>query len=578
MISIGDKLDGKYHVSRRLGGGGYGQVFLADDEAIPGRQVAIKILSNARKGDHEDILWEMAALAKLNHPHVVVFHHHFMHADRLHLVMEFCPGGNLDELLGRTGGIREDKCFAWALDLCHTLAYVHKNGIVHHDIKPQNILFAADGTIKLADFGVANRNVGTRMYMPPEMLIEEQVSRTDPRVDVYSLGLTMLEALTGRHPFENLDSDAALDARIAHDFVSDDLPRWVQDVLLKATHPTPELRFQTATDFARSIRARFVAHVFDGKGIKADSLAKQAESAMTRKKWVRAEGLAAYALQLSPDCVSALLAAGRCQLLLRQIERASEYFSKAVAVNPRAPVQKELGWMRLEEGHVSTAISLLTDHLERNASDYEAYNLLLKCFYLTERFEAAESLAHTMIEAKAPADCFRSNRLLCLYLNQGRAGVEVETARLRDDQNPFVAHNARVATEAPSAWGPQKRPSLKSKLLFQEFRFGKPRRGDRPNVLTIETPNGRRRECDSKIVTIGALGGNDITLKDESVSRRHCALINYPGDVWLHDLESHVGTVVDGRRVVGRMFLDGVHEVTVGRVRLRVSARADLLV
>jgi serine/threonine protein kinase len=114
--------------------------------------------------------------------------------------MEFCPGGNLDERLAGTGKIREDKGFAWALDLCQTLSYVHTNGIVHHDIKPQNILFAADGTIKLGDFGVANRNVGTRMYMPPEMLIGEQVSRTDPRVDVYSLGLTLLEALTGRHP------------------------------------------------------------------------------------------------------------------------------------------------------------------------------------------------------------------------------------------------------------------------------------------------------------------------------------------------------------------------------------------
>ena len=169
--------------------------------------------------------------------------------------MEFCPGGNLDERLAGTAGtgrIREDKGFAWALDLCQTLSYVHKKGIVHHDIKPQNILFAADGTIKLGDFGVANRNVGTRMYMPPEMLIGEPVSRTDPRVDVYSLGLTLLEALTGRHPFESLDAAAALDARIEHDFVSEDLPRWVQDVLLKATNLTPELRFQTAADFAAS--------------------------------------------------------------------------------------------------------------------------------------------------------------------------------------------------------------------------------------------------------------------------------------------------------------------------------------
>ncbi len=88
--------------------------------------------------------------------------------------------------------------------------------------------------------------------------------------------------------------------------------------------------------------------------ITADTLAKKAETAITRRKWKAAERLASDALKFSPDCVAALLAAGRCQLLIRRLDRASEYFSKAVSVSPRTPVQKELGWISLEQGTLPT--------------------------------------------------------------------------------------------------------------------------------------------------------------------------------------------------------------------------------
>jgi len=79
-------------------------------------------------------------------------------------------------------------------------------------------------------------------------------------------------------------------------------------------------------------------------------------------------------------------------------------------------------------------------------------------------------------------------------------------------------------------------------------------------------------------VTIGSLTANDVVLDDRTVSRRHCVIVNYPDDVWLYDLGSAIGTVVDGSRLLGGMFLDGVHEVMVGRVRIRVAASGDLLV
>lgn len=576
MITIGETLDGKYLVTRRLGGGGFGEVYLADDKAIPGRQVAIKVLSNPQNSDHSNLLREMQTLARFNHPHIVAFHHHFTDADRLHLVMEFCPGGSLHDLLTNAGR-PETLVFAWGCDLCDTLAFVHEKGIVHHDIKPMNILFGGDGTIKLGDFGIANSLAGTRLYMPPEMLLGERVSRTDPRVDVYALGLTLLELLVGSHPFKALELGASIQRRIAHDFVPANLSRWVQEVLLRATHPTPELRFQTASDFGDAIRGRHVPYVFDGDRIKADALAKKAASAVSRRKWKTAERHATYALDLSPESVAALLAAGRCQLMIRRLDRAMEYFSRAVQISPRTPVQRELGWIALEQGRLPAAISLLTDHLQRNASDYEVYNLLAKCFYLTDRYEAAEALADTLIKEKAPNNCFSNNRMLCRLLSGSYAIGELEEDARRQRGNPFIDYNLLVATEQPRSWDDARRP-LKSKLLFEEYRFGTACRTGKKNTLALDMPDGTRIEPTIPIVTIGSFESNHIVLKRRTISRRHCVIVNFPDDVWLYDLGTTIGTWVGGERLTGRVFLDGVHDVAIGDVRIRVGASSDLLI
>jgi tetratricopeptide (TPR) repeat protein len=402
------------------------------------------------------------------------------------------------------------------------------------------------------------------------------VSRHDPRVDIYALGLTLLECLLGRHPFEDLKPDEAIQARVEHAFVSPDLPRWVQEVLLKATHPTPELRYQTARDFAEAIRARHVAYVFDSKRIKADALANLAERALARRKWRSAERLTLHALQVSPESVPALVAAGRCQLLIRRIDQASEYFTRALALNPRVHVQKELGWVSLEQGRVPMAISMLTDHLQRSASDYEAYNLLLKCFYLSGRYEAGKSLARTLMKEKTRNRCFRDNWVLCRLLNGDYDGRTLP--KLGDAMGPFLGYNTTVATEEPRSWETEGRLLLKMKLLFEEYRFGSAGREGRANTLLILTPDGVQHEIAKPIVTIGSLRANDVVLDDASVSRRHCLIVNYFQDVWLYDLDSTVGTMVDGRSLKGRMFVEGVCEVSVGRVRLRVSGSSDMLV
>jgi len=578
MISVGDLLDEKYRVVGRLGSGGFGEVFLADDEAIPGRQVALKVLTGRPPGEHGALVHEMRSLAQLNHPGVVAFHHHFMNQGQLVLAMEYCPGGSLDDRLIGGVAVAIDEVFRWGVVLCDTLAFVHGKGIVHHDIKPANILFAQDGSVKLGDFGVANLNTGTRLYLPPEMLLGEPVSRTDARVDVYALGITLVEAATGENPFELLKPEDALRARVAHQTVPASLPRWAQEVLLRATHPTPELRFQNMAEFGQAIRSRHVPYVLDGQRIMAHGLAERAEQKLAKRQWKQAQQLGDQALHLSPGCTAALLAAGRCNLMIRRTAQAQQFFSRALDVSPRLHVQKELGWLHLEDGNVPMAISLLCDHLDRNAADFEAYNLLLKCFYLTGRFEAGEDLARQMMVQKTPSDCFRNNRFICRLLNDGYTDATLNKVADSEVVNPFVAYNLAVAREKPASWSADGQPALRDKLLFQDYRAGLLKESGKQNTISVRLPNEHVHETAAAVVTLGSLEANDLVLDDSSISRRHAVITNRPSEVWLHDLGSTLGTQMDGERVEGRVFLDGVHKVNLGRVTIEVGSRADLLV
>jgi serine/threonine protein kinase len=200
-VNIGDRLDSKYRVVRPLGVGGFGEVYLAEDELL-GRQVAIKLLRDRDPNRQADLVHEMKSLNQLHHPGVVTFYHHFVADQMLFLVMEYCDGGSLRCKMEQQRPT-QNTVFQWARELVQTLQFVHKQGIVHHDIKPENILFTSDSSLKIGDFGVANRNFGTLPYLAPEMFLGE-VDSSDRRVDVYALGITLLELLMNRNPFDDM--------------------------------------------------------------------------------------------------------------------------------------------------------------------------------------------------------------------------------------------------------------------------------------------------------------------------------------------------------------------------------------
>lgn len=568
-------LDNKYRLIRSLGEGGFGHVWLAEDVLIKGRKVAIKHLKSDAVDNASQFIEEMHHLSSLDDPHIVKFLHHFEDEESLYLVMEYCAGGTVD-LFMRQQPLDQARVFAWAKTLTETLAAVHRHGIVHHDIKPQNLLLTDDGRLKLADFGVANRNWGTRIYMAPELSLGE-ASSDDVRIDVYALGVTLLELLLGHNPLRNLAGADLLHTKIKHNFIPSRLEAWVQELLLKATHPTPELRFQSMSDFGEAITSQHVPYVLNADRIKAHSLAEKAAVLLARKKWMAAQKCIFDALYVVPDCVAALIVAGRIELMLKRIAQAKTYFFEAVKINPRVHLQKELGWIALDEGNYPQAISMLTDHLQRNAADFEACNLLMACFFKTERYALGSDLAAAIIAQGGSNQCFESNRFL-FHLLLGDPQKFLVTHNKSEFTNPFMRLNFEVATEVHKSWSSTAGPTLQSKLLFQDYRFGAIEKHNNTQTMYIDCGDGYDYSLQTKLISIGRNAANNIPFDQSGISRRHAVIVNQPGDVWIYDLGSVCGTFVDGERVHGKFFLDGVHTIDIGTRQIRVASDKGLLI
>jgi serine/threonine protein kinase len=566
-------LNGQYRLLAFLGRGGFGEVLLAGDVQIPGRRVAIKMIRQSSNELNEEIIYEMKMLSKVVHPNVVSFYHYFKMGDQLCMVSEYCSRGNLYDAINRGEPVPLPQVFNWGLTLCEALSAIHTAGVTHHDIKPANIFLTEDGTLKLGDFGIANTLGGTKIYFAPEMLDDTEVIPEDPRPDIYALGITLIELLLGSHPFIGVPEKDALLSRAEQGFVDEVEQPWAREVLLKATHPIRELRFQTAAEFANAIRLKHVPDVFDLSQFKAHQIADRSQKALAKKKWSTARKLAKQSVGISAVSVSANVAVGRAELRVHNLSEARNYFERALHIDKRAQVQKELGWLKLESGRVSNAISLFTEHLRYVPDDMETYNLLLKCFYLKDRYDAGLDLLDKIQAHAQKIECFVSNRFLfeLLAQNQDRQTL-IEAYRNKSASSPFIRYNSEIGREIAS--------DMKPKMLFQEYSDLSSKRESQVNsiALSLVGEESNRVETSSPIYSIGRQDSNDLRCKMPRVSGRHCAIVNLNQEVWIYDLESTIGTYVDGQRVKGRAFLLGVHDVLVGDVPMRIASSSDLLI
>jgi serine/threonine protein kinase len=244
-------------------------VYLGYDSDLD-RPVAIKVLAENLAGDEafrRRFLREARLSARLSHPNVVRVYDAGEQADgRPYIVMELVDGETLAEVLRQRGPLPADETAALAVQACRGLAHAHAAGLVHRDVKPQNLLLQRDGTLKVADFGIARAAEGTALtqagtvlgtaaYLSPEQALGQEAT---PAADVYSLGAVLYELLTGRPPYE-LDSLADLAAKQAEGAITPvselapGVPPRVEDAVMRSLARNPAYRPASAHELAREL-------------------------------------------------------------------------------------------------------------------------------------------------------------------------------------------------------------------------------------------------------------------------------------------------------------------------------------
>ena len=266
-------LGGRYEILRRIGAGGMAYVVHARDLNLQ-REVAIKVLRTnlVQKPEFQArFLHEARSAANLTHPNIVTIHDFGQDGTRFFIVMEHVEGTDLKTMISKQGPLSVEEALSLMIQICAGVGYAHRAGLVHCDLKPQNILVSPEGRAKITDFGIAVTFAtihpdttydlvwGSPHYFAPEQAVGAPPS---PATDVYALGVVLFELLTGRLPFEADDLvvlaelHRAAPAPSPREFVPD-LPEALEQIVLKVLSKEPSARYRTADQLGRVLSTFF---------------------------------------------------------------------------------------------------------------------------------------------------------------------------------------------------------------------------------------------------------------------------------------------------------------------------------
>lgn len=269
MIELGQKIDNRYRVTSRIAHGGMADVYEAFDVVLK-KTVALKIMREDMMGDPKNIERfnnECVFGASLNNPNVVQVYSHGKIEGRPYMANEYVSGRTLRDKLRLISGhiLSPREAAEVMIQLATGMSYIHEHGILHNDLKPDNLFYLVDGSVKIADFGIASKIgekskedavTGTVYYCAPEILMGQKASVAS---DIYSMGIIFFEMLTGTVPFDAPTTEDIALAHIKRRFpepskIITSIPKSLDRIIIKACRKRPEERYANVFLMQEDIR------------------------------------------------------------------------------------------------------------------------------------------------------------------------------------------------------------------------------------------------------------------------------------------------------------------------------------
>src|SRR5439155_7588984 len=252
---------GKYKILQPIGSGGFGTVYLAEDTWID-KKVALKV-PHKQHLDFGELLREPRLLATLNHPNIVAILTAEKQENVFFIVMEFVPGETLETIIAREGALDLPRALDYTCQICNAVDHAHRQGVLHRDLRPSNVLVTDAGLVKVADFGTSRfleiaahgtTVIGSPPYMAPEQFLGKAVFASD----IYSVGVTIYQMLTGVMPYDtpspnDLERLRRGDLLTAPRLKNPKVPKAISDLVLRAMAPEVHALYQRASQLLEDV-------------------------------------------------------------------------------------------------------------------------------------------------------------------------------------------------------------------------------------------------------------------------------------------------------------------------------------